>query len=120
MIDRVILVFDADSGVLATLVDVVKKLSGREDCSLCELTYSALGPRPTWRACVARLPVVVEERHRDQIPPEWGLSRGMLPCVLGQSGEQRPTVLVSREALAACGGRLEALEDKLRAALEAC
>jgi hypothetical protein len=41
--DRVILVYNGDSGVGAMLLDVVKKAVGREDCPLCEITYGALG-----------------------------------------------------------------------------
>lgn len=47
--DRLILVYDADSGLGAMLLDVVKKAVGREDCPLCEITYGPLGKRSTWR-----------------------------------------------------------------------
>lgn len=116
--DRLILVFDADSGLAAMLLDVVKKVAGREDCDLCAITYGPLGKRGEWKSCEARLGVVVEELHRDQLPAAWGVTPAMLPCVLGRIGEEKPFVAVSKEEIAACGGRIEALEAKLRATID--
>lgn len=49
-VSRLILVYDANGGLAAMLVDVVKKALGREDCALCEITYSPLGKRQSWQA----------------------------------------------------------------------
>lgn len=116
---RLILVFDADSGLKAMLADVVKKALGREDCALCEITYSPLGKRRAWQACEARLGIPVRELHRDHLPPEWGLERAQLPCVLAQEGEAKPEVLLTKDQIAACAGRVDELESKLREALAA-
>lgn len=115
--DRIILVYNADSGVAAMLLDAVKKLAGREDCALCEITHSPVGKRASWSACAARLGVPVDELHRDELPADWGVARGALPCILGRVGQERPFVLVSRADLDACDGRVDALEQRLRAAL---
>jgi hypothetical protein len=116
-VDRVILVFDADSGLGALLVDVLKKVTGREDCALCAITYSPVGKRRAWAACERRLGLPVEELHRDEVPAEWGLSRADLPCILGRGGQARPFILVSRAEIDACRGSLSALERRLRDAL---
>jgi hypothetical protein len=116
-LDRLILVYDGDSGLRAMLLDMVKKCAGREDCALCEITYSPLGQRSSFRACKARLGVAVEELHRDQLPADWGISRAQLPCILGCTGTERPVVLVPREEIIACRGRMNELEAKLLAAL---
>ncbi len=117
--DRLILVYDADSGLRAMLLDVVKKAVGREDCALREITYGALGKRGAWRDCEARLGVTIDELHRDELPAAWGVSRAALPCILGQVGKERPFVLVTREEITACHKSLGALEAKLVAALAA-
>ncbi|HEX6838665.1 MAG TPA: hypothetical protein VF334_18940 [Polyangia bacterium] len=116
--DQIILVYNAESGLRAMLLDVVKKAVGREDCSLCEITYGALGKRAAWSACEERLGTPVEELHRDQLPVEWGIAPGELPCILGRSGGGRPFVLVARDEIAACGGRIDRLEERLRVALD--
>jgi hypothetical protein len=115
--DRLILVYAGDSGLRAMLLDVLKKAVGREDCALCEITYGPLGKRSAWAACERRLGLRVVERHRDDIPPAWGISSEQLPCVLGQRGSEVPAMLVSREEIAACGGRVDALERRIVDAL---
>lgn len=112
--DRVILVYDGDSGLRAMLLDVVKKAAGREECALCEITYGPLGKRGAWRECEARLGVIVDELHRDQLPPEWAITREALPCVLGRVGTERPFVLLSKGEIEACGKRVDELDRKDR------
>ena len=118
-VDRIILVYDADSGVAALLLDVCKKLFGREDCALCALTYSPVGKRRAWSACAKGLGVAVEELHRDRLPADWGIARTELPCILGRAGDERPRVLVNRAEIIACHGSIDELERRLRAALAA-
>jgi hypothetical protein len=114
-----ILVFDAESGLKAMLADVVKKAFGREDCALCEITYSPLGKRQAWQACEARLGMPVRELHRDNLPAAWGHDLAQLPCVLVQAGEAKPKMLLTKTEIAACAGRVDELERKLREALAA-
>lgn len=115
----IILVYDADSGLRAMLLDVLKKVSGREECALCEITYSPIGKRRSWAACEARLGVPVEELHRDQLPPAWGSMRAELPCILVRAKAGPPTVLLTRDAIAKCRGSVTELERQLRDALAA-
>jgi hypothetical protein len=117
-IDRVILVYNADGGVAALLLDVVKKAVGREDCALCEITYGPLGKRRAWASCEARLGIPVEELHRDQVPASWGIAPSELPCILGRAASATPFVLVSRAEIAACHRSAERLERRLRAAID--
>lgn len=114
--DSLVFVYDGDSGIAAMALDVVKKLAGREDCALCEIAYGPTGKRSAWRACERRLPLPVEELHRDVLPPAWGVPRDALPCVLlRRDGVVR--IVLGREEIAGCRGRPEALEAALRDAL---
>ena len=116
--DRLILVYDADSGVRAMLADVLKKLVGREECALCEITYGAAGKRRAWAACEKRLRLIVDELHRDRIPHEWKLTRSDLPCILARRGAAKPFVLLTRREIADCGGSAEQLEQGIVDALQ--
>lgn len=118
-IDGLILVYDADRGVRAALLDVVKKAVGREECALCEITHGPLGKRGAWRACEARIgsEVGVEALHRDELPAAWGLARDQLPCVLGRRGSATPFVVVPRARIEAMRGDVDALEAALREVL---
>jgi hypothetical protein len=117
--DRLILVYSGDSGVRAMLVDVLKKLVGREECALCEITYSPVGKRGEWLACEKRLGIIVDELHGDRLPDAWGIGRDQLPCILARAGEQMPFVLISRDEIATCRGSIEQLERRIGAALQA-
>lgn len=117
-LDRLIVVYDGDSGLGAMLLDAIKKAVGREDCALCEITHSPLGKRNAFRRCETRLGVTIDELHRDHLPELWGVSRVDLPCVLGRVGTERPFVVITREEVISCRGRVEALELKLLAALK--
>lgn len=100
------------------MLDAIKKALGREECALCEITYSPVGKRRAWLACAQRLGVPVEELHRDQLPSSWETPPGSLPCVLADAGGARPIVLLSRAEIAACGGQVPELERRLVAALD--
>lgn len=114
---ELILVYDGLSGVRAMLLDVVKKAVGREECPLCAITYSPVGRRSSWNRCEKRLGMAVTEMHRDELPEDWGIAARELPCVLARSSGARPAVLLDREAIVACGGTAEALEQAIRRAL---
>lgn len=116
--DRLILVFNAESGLRAMLLDVLKKAVGREDCALCEITYGPLGKRGDWKQCERALGLVVDEIHRDQIPPGWNLTHEQLPCVLARVRDATPFILLTREAIASCAGSIDALGRQIRTALD--
>lgn len=118
-VHKITLVFDADSGLRATVADIFKKLTGREDCSLCAITYSPVGKRRAWVDCTSRLGVEVAELHRDEVPADWGLTPADLPCIMGEAAGERPSILVSRDAIAACGVSVAALEQRIESALRA-
>ena len=118
LIDRVILVYNGDSGLAAMLLDGIKKAAGREECGLCEIVYSPVGKRRAWAACEARLGTAVEELHRDRLPAAWGIARTELPCILGRSGTAEPFVLLTRAEITSCRGSVEQLERRLLDALE--
>ena len=115
--DAVILVYDGDSGLRAIALDVLKKAVGREDCALCEITNSPVGKRRAWAAYAKRLGVVVSELHRDELPAAWNVERAALPCVLRQRGGDLPMVLLTRDDIIGCQGRIDALEERLQQAL---
>lgn len=115
--DRIILVYDVDSGFGAMLLDAAKKALGKEDCALCEMTHGPFGKREAWRRCESALGVIVDALHRNQIPAAWTISRTALPCILGRVGDQRPFVLVTRTEIEECGAELTALEHRLRSVL---
>ena len=117
--NTLIFVYDADGGLRAIVLDVLKKAVGREDCALCAIMYGPVGKRSAWKACERRLGLAIAELHRDELPPAWGMAPSALPCVLARAGDDMPRMLVEREEVEACRGDPAALEQRIRARLAA-
>lgn len=116
MIDRLVLVYAADSTLGALLVDVAKKLVGAAGCTLRDTTHGATGERASWRACRAELGVPVDTFHQDDAPEGVRTAAaGAWPSVLARSGPLLRVVL-GPEAIARCGKQPAALRDAILAA----
>jgi hypothetical protein len=112
-VERLYVVYNADSDWWSLLVDVARKLAGRDECPLCTLTHGATGERASWRACKEALGVPVEPVHRDELTAELRALAAPLPYVAARAGGS-VTMLLDRDDVVALGGRTEALEARLR------
>lgn len=112
-IDRLILVYNADSGALASFVDSAKKLLMINGCSLCSITHGLTGERSEWRHCKEELGVPVDSVHRDEVDHELGTVVGdRLPCIVAVHGDER-TVLLGPDVLQRCRGSVADLKGRL-------
>lgn len=91
-IDRLILVYAADSGFASSVVDSAKKMLRLKGCSLCAITHGLAGERSEWRECREEIGVPVVIYHRDDVPEAVAAVAGDgLPCVLAEAeGELVP------------------------------
>ena len=98
--DRVILVYDGDGGLHAMLLDALKKAVGREECPLCEITYSPTGKRREWLAGEKRLGVRPQLAWNVRATvggkPQFVLATAPMTAVLRSSGDVRAS---SRHAI---------------------
>lgn len=139
MVRKIIFVYNSDSGRLAGLLDSVKKAVGSPAaCSLCTITHGLVKEKQEWQRAERELGVETAYYHRDDMPD--AVRRHLqdtrqdtrqdnrqdnrdnevsLPVVLFEDGEERLSVAVEAEALAACDGKPGCLEDHLQWALEA-
>lgn len=64
--ERLVLVYNADAGIVAAMLDSVHKLvsPATYPCSLCAVTYGPLAMRARWRDYLLALQLPVEFRHR--------------------------------------------------------
>ncbi len=87
-IERLILVYGADSGRLNALVDSARKLLRIKGCSLCAITHGLAGERSEWSECREAFGVPVETYHRDEMPDDVAALVGAaLPAVLAADGD---------------------------------
>jgi len=112
-IDRLIFVFDADSGALSAFFDSAKKALRLGGCALCTITHGLTGERSDWRECKEELGVPVDYVHRDEIDEDLRQALvGDLPAVVAEA-EGRKVQLMDREALERCRGSVADLRGRM-------
>jgi hypothetical protein len=117
-IERLYVVYNADSDWWSLLVDVVRKFAGRDECPLCTLTHGATGERSSWQECKQSLGVPVEAVHRDELTPPLRALDAPLPFIAVEAS-RKLEVLLDKTAVLALEGNTDALERALRAQAQA-
>src|SRR5258708_5084486 len=103
-IDRLILVFHAESGPLRAVMDSMQKLFLLRGCSLCEITHGLTGEKREWKSCKEDMGVPVDYLHLNEIPDELRAVVGKeTPCVLARVGRDHIRLL-GPDQLARCRG----------------
>lgn len=109
------MVYNADSGTLAAVIDSARKLLSIDGCPLCSLTHSLRGESAEWRSYREQLGVEVDYVHRDELSGELkALTASKLPCIVARVGTDL-VVLLERKGIEECGGSVETLHDRIRA-----
>lgn len=112
-IERLIFVFDADSGALSAFFDSAKKALRLGGCALCTITHGLAGERSEWKECKEELGVPVEYVHRDEVTPALHEVLGEeLPAVVAEAGGEL-VQLMDREVLERCRGSVADLRGRI-------
>ncbi len=98
---RLILVYNADSGLLNAVKDAVWKVArpATYPCSLCALTYGWVSMHGRWRTFLDSQPLVKAFYHKDDFAAAFPGLAISLPAILVAEGEGAPRVLVSAQEL---------------------
>jgi hypothetical protein len=119
---RILFLYNADSGVLAAMLDSARKLARSPDaCPLCSITHGVAGKKKDWRRieCSLELPGVY--CHRDELPGRvegfLEAERLALPVVLFENADGSYEVAVTAAALGECRGSPECLKARIQDAL---
>jgi hypothetical protein len=113
-IERLLFIFDANSGKLGSFVDSAKKVLMLNGCALCTITHGILGEKSEWKDCKVALGVPIDYLHRDEVNgPLKELVDGKLPCIVALLEGGRYEPLVSREVLERCQGSVADLKGKI-------
>lgn len=111
-VDRLLFIFDADSGVLDAVVDSARKLLRIGGCALCAITHGLATEKGEMRACRDELGVPVDYVHKDEIPDHLRPLCPELPCVIATTGDD-DILLLRRETIERCRGSVADLRGKL-------
>lgn len=98
---RLILVYNADGGLLNMLKDGLHKLirPATYPCSLCALTYGPVAMRNAWRRFLDGLPLIKTFHHRDDFALAFPALDVALPVILLEQSGKAPRVLISAAEL---------------------
>ena len=113
-IDRLLFVYNADSGALNAIIDSAKKLLSINGCPLCSLTHSLAGERSEWQSCKESMGVPVEYVHRDELSPALRQVVGdRLPSVVAHVGGEE-VVLLTPDVIQRCKGSVADLRGRIK------
>ena len=115
--DRLLIVYNAEAGLLAGVKDSIHKLLRPDTypCSLCALTHRSVRMDPAWKRFLGRLPLEVRVYHRPDFRARYPDLDMPLPAVLAERGRD-VRVLLGAEALGQARS-VKALVDRIEAAL---
>ncbi len=112
-IRRLILIYNADAGALAALVDSARKVLRLNGCSLCSITHGLIGEKREWRSCRDEIGVSIDYLHRDEIfGPMKQLVGETLPCVVAETAAG-PRVVLTPDVLERCRGSVDDFRGRL-------
>lgn len=102
MIQKLLFVYNADSGLFNTLTDAVHKIISPStySCNLCAVTYGMLGMKREWKEFITGLEVKVEFLHRDEFTAQFGVKEE-LPAVFSLT-QEKPSLLISAKEINKC------------------
>lgn len=96
---RLLFVYNADSGIVNALRDLVHKnvSPSTYQCNLCALTFSNVGMRGDWAEFVDGIGYPVEFLHRDELRERYGMDDVLLPVVLRKDADDVSVLIPAEE-----------------------
>lgn len=117
-IERLIFIYNANSGLSSAVLDSAKKLFRLEACGLCTITHGLLKEKQAWKNCQAGFNLPIDYFHKDDYPDNLReVVKDKLPCIVAQISP-KPLILLNDEQINSCRGDVVALETKLKKSIE--
>lgn len=81
--EKLIFVYNADSGIGNAILDTVKKYVSPESyqCSLCSVSYGPAGMKKRWKDFIESLPVETEFFHKDEFLEKYSVKQQKFPSL---------------------------------------
>ncbi len=115
MRQKLVFVYNADSGMFNTLADIAHKIFSPQtyECNLCAISHSYLSERSEWKEFIEGLDVEYEFLHRDEFRKKYPDIETAFPVIFRLQGNKLEQGLNS-EKINACKSM-----DDLKAAIMA-
>jgi hypothetical protein len=110
---RLLLVYNADSGIINALMHAVHKQVSPETypCSLCAITYGAVSMHVEWRRFLDSLQMEVVIHHKDDFEETYPGHNIPLPAILIAESGAAPRELVPAQQLDMTADTMELMES---------
>ncbi len=114
MKEKIIFVYNADSGLVNSLKDAVGKTihPDQYQCRLCALTYNTVRMKSDWKQFIKDLPKRTMFLHRDEFLKRYGDPGTGFPAAFAAGGDkgETPSVILTPEEINSCQN-LQDLKD---------
>ncbi|WP_306251695.1 hypothetical protein [Parvularcula sp. IMCC14364] len=122
-ITKIYFVWNADKSLKGAVLGMIEVMRGIDSCSLCDITYNGLTPKPEWINYKAKLEsqhqVDITEYYRNKLPDTLaGFIRGKFPAIIGERADGALLRLLSPSAIDECAGDLDQFMEVLDAELD--
>jgi hypothetical protein len=118
LIEKLIFIYNADSGLPAAMLDSAKKLFRLEACGLCTITHGLLKEKKQWKDCQTQFNLPIDYFHKDDLPNNIKEIVGNnLPSILAQISTKY-IVLLNHKEINSCKGNVANLEIKLKESIK--
>ncbi len=120
---RIYFVWNAEKSLKGAVLGMIEIMRGIDSCSLCDITYNGLTPKPEWINYKAQLTNLHEleivEYYRNKLPDRLAdFIRDNFPVIVGERADGTLLRLLSPSAIDECAGDLGQFMDILDAELE--
>ena len=80
-IDKIVFVYNANSGLFSSLKDTVHKTVSPEtyECNLCQITFGAFNMKDEWKEFIETLSYKTEFLHKDEFDKKYGKTKYAFP-----------------------------------------
>ena len=104
MSNKLIFVYNADSGLLNGIKDLIHKNVSPDTypCSLCAVTYDNFGMRREWKQFISQLGRTVEFLHRDELEEKYEIKDVPLPAAFVHCMNEEPELWLDAEKMNSC------------------
>ncbi|ADI73652.1 conserved hypothetical protein [Methanohalobium evestigatum Z-7303] len=101
---KIIFVYNAESGMLNTLSDYFHKMTSPSTypCNLCAITFGSFGMKNEWKEFINNLDVPVEFLHKDEFLDIYGISDASFPCAYKIKDENSPVLFITSKEINSC------------------
>ena len=110
--DRLLLVYNADGGIISMVKDAVHKLVSPDTypCSLCAITYGPVSMRADWSRFLKSLPLDIVFHYKDDFAQAYPGHETALPAILIATEDAPPRLLVSASELDALNDQIQLMQ----------